>query len=92
MTEAGILRGDGRRRRRVCPGAAAALVDWGGAEIARLRAFGIVHGVVLRHGPDLGLPPDHGRPDVSGGVQTIDAAPCRSASSRAVRSLATMGP
>jgi hypothetical protein len=29
------------------PGAAAALVDWDGAEIARLRAFGIVHGVVL---------------------------------------------
>jgi hypothetical protein len=34
--------------RDVCPGAAAALVDWNGAEIARLRAFGIVHGVVLR--------------------------------------------
>jgi hypothetical protein len=34
--------------RDVCPGAAAALVDWGGSEIARLRAFGIVHGVVLR--------------------------------------------
>jgi hypothetical protein len=33
----------------VCPGAAAALVDWDGSEIARLRAFGIVHGVVLRH-------------------------------------------
>ncbi len=31
-----------------CPGAAAALVDWEGSEIARLRAFGIVHGVVLR--------------------------------------------
>ena len=29
------------------PGAAAALVDWNGSEIARLRAFGIVHGVVL---------------------------------------------
>lgn len=29
------------------PGAAAALVDWGGSEIARLRAFGIVHGVLL---------------------------------------------
>ena len=34
--------------RRICPGAAAALVDWDGSEIARLRAFGIVHGVVLR--------------------------------------------
>src|SRR4051812_20544910 len=33
--------------RDTCPGAAAALVDWNGSEIARLRAFGIVHGVVL---------------------------------------------
>lgn len=33
------------------PGAAAALVDWDGSEPARLRAFGIVHGVALR---DLG--------------------------------------
>ena len=32
----------------LCPGAAAALVDRDGSEIARLRAFGIVHGVVLR--------------------------------------------
>ncbi len=30
------------------PGAAAALVDWSGSEVARLRAFGIVHGVILR--------------------------------------------
>ena len=35
----------------LCPGAAAALVDWDGSEIARLRAFGIVHGVVLRDLP-----------------------------------------
>ena len=35
----------------VCPGAAAALVDWDGSEVARLRAFGIVHGVVLRDLP-----------------------------------------
>ena len=34
--------------RDLCPGAAAALVDWDGSEIARLRAFGILHGVVLR--------------------------------------------
>lgn len=33
-----------------CPGAAAALVDWNGPEIARLRAFGIVHGALLRGG------------------------------------------
>ena len=33
-----------------CPGAAAALVDWNGPEIARLRAFGIVHGALLRRG------------------------------------------
>ena len=37
--------------RDLCPGAAAALVDWDGSEIARLRAFGIVHGVVLRDLP-----------------------------------------
>jgi hypothetical protein len=29
------------------PGAAEALVDWEGTEAARLRAFGILHGVVL---------------------------------------------
>jgi hypothetical protein len=32
-------------------GAAAALVDWNGSEIARLRAFGFVHGVLLRDLP-----------------------------------------
>lgn len=37
--------------RDVRPGAAAALVDWHGSEVARLRAFGIVHGVVLRDLP-----------------------------------------
>lgn len=35
----------------VSAGAAGALVDWEGSEPARLRAFGIVHGVILR---DLG--------------------------------------
>jgi hypothetical protein len=29
------------------PGAAAALVDWDGPETARLRAFGVLHGVAL---------------------------------------------
>lgn len=33
------------------PGAAAALVDWRGSEVSRLRAFGIVHGVLLRELP-----------------------------------------
>lgn len=33
------------------PGAAAALADWNGSEIARLRAFGIVHGVLMRELP-----------------------------------------
>ena len=33
--------------RWAAPGAAAALVDWDGQETARLRAFGILHGVVL---------------------------------------------
>ena len=34
------------------PGAAAALVDWDGTEIARLRAFGVLHGSVGRLGPE----------------------------------------
>ena len=34
--------------RRLCPGAAAALVDWDGPEVARLRAFGIVHRALVR--------------------------------------------
>lgn len=33
------------------PGAAAALIDWNGSEVARLRAFGILHGVLLRELP-----------------------------------------
>ena len=33
--------------RRTSPGAAAALVDWQGTEIARLRAYGVAHGIVL---------------------------------------------
>lgn len=32
-------------------GAAIALVDWNGSEVARLRSFGIVHGVLLRELP-----------------------------------------
>ena len=32
---------------RIAPGAAAALVDWDGTEIARQRAFGLVHGIVM---------------------------------------------
>jgi hypothetical protein len=32
---------------RASPGAAAALVDWSGSEAARLRAYGVVHGIVL---------------------------------------------
>jgi hypothetical protein len=46
-TEAGALEALSDAASEVCPGAAAALVDWHGTEIARLRAFGIVHGVVL---------------------------------------------
>jgi len=33
--------------RWTAPGAAAALVDWDGSETMRLRAFGVLHGVVL---------------------------------------------
>jgi hypothetical protein len=39
--------------RPVAAGAAAALGDWSGSEIARLRAFGIVHSVLVR---ELGAP------------------------------------
>ncbi|GAB4099280.1 hypothetical protein [Sinomonas halotolerans] len=43
--------------RDTAPGAAAALVDWDGTEIARQRAFGIVHGLLLHalnaHGREL---------------------------------------
>lgn len=50
-TEATTLCAMSAATRRLCPGAAEALVDWDGSEPARQRAFGIVHGVVLR---DLG--------------------------------------
>ena len=33
--------------RWTAPGAAEALVDWEGAEVARLRAFGVLHGVAM---------------------------------------------
>ena len=47
-TESRTLQAMAAAARDLCPGAAAALVDWNGSEIARLRAFGIVHGVLLR--------------------------------------------
>ena len=47
LTEARVLQAMAAASQEACPGAAAALVDWNGSEIARLRAFGIVHGVVL---------------------------------------------
>ena len=50
-TEARTLQAMAAATQDVCSGAAAALVDWKGSEIARLRAFGIVHGVVLRDLP-----------------------------------------
>ncbi len=50
-TRSRTLRAMEAATRALCPGAAAALVDWNGSEIARLRAFGIVHGVVLRDLP-----------------------------------------
>ena len=48
QAESGTLCAMASAAQEACPGAAAALVDWNGSEIARLRAFGIVHGVVLR--------------------------------------------
>ncbi|WP_332644117.1 hypothetical protein [Aeromicrobium sp.] len=46
-----VLQAMAAATRDVSPGAAAALIDWESSEIARLRAFGIVHGVVLRDLP-----------------------------------------
>lgn len=56
------------------PGTAAALVDWDGTEISRLRAFGLVHGLIL---DSLG-PAEHvwlldqaGDPDGAGGADLV---------------------
>ncbi|MFE6254546.1 hypothetical protein [Agromyces sp. NPDC057865] len=49
--ESSALQVMGAAARALCPGAAAALTDWSGSEITRLRAFGIVHGVLLRDLP-----------------------------------------
>lgn len=46
-----ILQAMASAARNLNPGAAAALVDWNGSEVARLRAFGIIHGVLLRDIP-----------------------------------------
>lgn len=46
-SEAPILEAMAEAVDEASPGPAAALVDWNGAEVARLRAFGVVHGVVL---------------------------------------------
>jgi len=45
--ESRILEEVAAATRATFPGAAAALVDWSGSEVARLRAFGLLHGVVL---------------------------------------------
>lgn len=50
-TEPRALEAMAAAARNLNPGAAAALVDWDGSEIARLRAFGIVHGTLLRELP-----------------------------------------
>ena len=47
LTEARVLRAMSAAAQEASSGASAALVDWKGSEIARLRAYGIVHGVVL---------------------------------------------
>ena len=50
-TESAVLEAMAAAARDLNPGATAALVDWGGSEVARLRAFGIVHGILLRELP-----------------------------------------
>lgn len=47
-TEVQALRAMARAARDLRPGAASALTDWAAPEIVRLRAFGLVHGAVLR--------------------------------------------
>jgi hypothetical protein len=49
--EARTLQAMAEAARALNPGASAALVDWDGPEVARLRAFGIVHGVLVRDLP-----------------------------------------
>ena len=51
LTESRILNAMASAAGELNPGAAAALVDWNGPEVARLRAFGILHGVLLRELP-----------------------------------------
>ena len=53
-TEAPVLEAMATAAHEARPGAASALVDWDGSEVARLRAFGVVHGVVLGLGADAG--------------------------------------
>ena len=47
-SEVAVLEAIAAVARGTRPGAAAALVDWDGTEVARLRAFGDLHGAVLR--------------------------------------------
>lgn len=56
--------------RTVCPGAAGALIDWNGTEIARLRAFGIVAGALLREPATL----EHRAPANTPGVRAASVA------------------
>jgi hypothetical protein len=46
-TEASALQAVADAARWAAPGAAAALVDWEATEILRLRAFGVLHSVVV---------------------------------------------
>lgn len=46
-TEQHLLEAMADRVALTAPGAAAALIDWEGSEISRLRAFGLIHGVLL---------------------------------------------
>jgi hypothetical protein len=45
--EQGVLHAMSEVAASVAPGAAAAIVDWPGAEVARLRAFGRLHGLII---------------------------------------------
>ena len=57
----------------VAPGAATALVDWGGTEISRLRAFGVLHWLLVE---ELGIE-RNGRRDLQRPLAAVGKLGCR---------------
>ncbi|HEX6418782.1 MAG TPA: hypothetical protein VFZ77_09800 [Acidimicrobiales bacterium] len=53
-SESAVLEALADAARDRCPVGAAALVDWEAPEVTRLRAYSIVHGILLREPADVG--------------------------------------